>query len=229
MRSLPIVLPLSLAASISIGLVACSSSEDGAAIDPSGPPQESELREDGGRDGEAGAATTFTDSRDGKTYPLFTVGGKTWLAKNLDFAIPGSSWCYGDNPANCVTDGRLYTFQAAKTACPQGFHLGTDDDWKALESALGMRPDQLNLEGYGTVRGTDEGTDLKRADGFNVKPAGYRGGNQYDARGNRSYFWTASTRGQDVWRRKVSVAEPTVFRFTNPPNGFAISVRCAKD
>ena len=46
-----------------------------------------------------------------------------------------------------------------------------------------------------------------------------------DARDGKVY----PPRGADVWRRRIVEAEPTVYRFTNPPDGFAISVRCAKD
>lgn len=205
--------------------------------------QEDELRTDGGdagreadatQDGDAGrdvdvGAAVITDARDGKVYPLVTIGGKTWLAKNLDWET-ASSWCWGDDPRSCARDGRLYSFEAARTACPKGFHLGTDDDWKALETALGMSAVDANKEGYTTVRGRDEATKLKAATGFAAAHgAGFRAGAAYDARDDRTYYWTASTRGADVWRRRIVEAEPTVYRFTNPPDGFAISVRCAKD
>ncbi len=42
-------------------------------------------------------------------------------------------------------------------------------------------------------------------------------------------FWTSTMRGSDVWRRRVAAATPGVFRFTNPPSTFAISVRCVGD
>lgn len=224
---------LVLASGVVPAVAACTAATEDGAV------QESEQRSDAGdggdaaRDasdgGDASARGIIVDPRDGKTYPTITIGAKTWLAKNLDFAIAGSSWCYGDDPRNCATDGRLYTFESARTACPAGWHLGTDADWKALETALGMSASQLDLEGYSTVRGGSEGTTLKDPNGFGIKPAGYRGNGQYDARGDRTYIWTASMRGGDVWRRRIAVATPTIFRFTNPPQGFAISVRCAKD
>jgi uncharacterized protein (TIGR02145 family) len=218
-------------ASLSVG---CSGTPEGDAVE-----QDSYLRGDAGRDARAnaeapdasadGGAGTFVDPRDGQSYPTIKLGTKTWLAKNLNFAIAGSSFCYGDDARNCATDGRLYTFTAARTACPASFHLGTDDDWKSLETAVGMDDAELDLEGYSTVRGTNEGTTLKSAAGFGARPAGFRTGATYEAHGDRTYFWTASMRGADVWRRRIAVAEPTVFRFTNPPQGFAISVRCVQD
>lgn len=216
-------------------VVACSSAgETGDAVG-----QEGELREDGGDAGDGGDArsteagdggtSTFVDSRDGKKYRTVTIGTQTWFAENLAFKTPSGSYCYDDDERNCASEGRLYTFAVAKTACPTGSHLGSDDEWKKLETALGMKADQLGLEGYSTVRGTNEGTKAKAADGLAMKPAGYRGGGMYDARGDRTYLWTSSTRGGDVWRRRVVAAEPTIYRFTNPPGDFAISVRCLLD
>jgi uncharacterized protein (TIGR02145 family) len=211
-------------------VVACSSAGDGdSAV------QEGEFREDAGRDGglregsAEGGASEFVDGRDGKAYRTVTIGAQTWFAENLAFKTPTGSFCYDDDERNCASDGRLYTFAVAKTVCPAGSHLGSDDDWKKLETALGMKPDQLDREGYGTIRGTNEGTKAKAVDGLAMKPAGYRGGGFYDARGNRTYLWTSSMRGGDVWRRRVVAAEPTIYRFTNPPGDFAISVRCVVD
>lgn len=189
---------------------------------------EQSTRRDAGADA-ASAATSFVDARDGRTYRTVQLGGKTWLAENLAFEVPGESFCYGDDPARCATDGRLYTWRAARTACPASFRLATDEDWKSLEGALGMAASQRDLEGYGTPRGTNEGTRLKSPSGFAAKMAGYRGNGTYDARGDRTYFWVGTTRGTEVWRRRIAAATPQIFRFTNPPADFAISVRCVSE
>lgn len=200
--------------------------------------QTDELREDAaapeGGAADAGIdATTpsnaFVDPRDGKSYPLVTFGSAKWFGKNLAYAIAGSSFCYDDEASSCETYGRLYLWSVARTACPTGSHLGTDDDWKALEASLGMSAADIAREGYAAVRGTNQGTVLKQAAGFAALPAGFRAGTAYEALGDRTYFWTATTRGADVWRRRVSEAEATIFRFTNPPASFAISVRCVVD
>jgi len=178
---------------------------------------------------DATADTTFVDARDGRRYRTLAVGDHVWLAQNLAFASEQGSYCYDDDAASCEEHGRLYTFAAAQIACPAGWHLATDADWSDLERSLGMDEDQIALEGYATPRGTDEGTTLKAKDGFAATMAGFRAGTAYDALGDRTYFWTASTRGADVWRRRITAAGSTVFRFTNPPAGFAISVRCVAD
>jgi uncharacterized protein (TIGR02145 family) len=218
MRGLPLLLALAAIAALS---AACTA----ARVDS--PDQSDALStKDAGVDGAAdGGADVFVDPRDGHAYPTVTIGEQTWLARNLDVVVAGS-YCYDDDPASCERDGRLYTWKAAPTACPAGWRLGTDEDWKALEVAAGMADDQLDLEGYDTVRGTNEGTTLKSKSGFAATMAGFRADPSYYARDDRTYFWTATTRGTEVWRRRVTAADSTVFRFTNPPQGFAISVRC---
>ena len=59
--------------------------------------------------------------------------------------------------------GRLYTWHAAQTACPAGWHTSRDSDWKELEMYLGMSQDEANNTDY---RGTDEGEKLKSLAGW---------------------------------------------------------------
>ena len=58
---------------------------------------------------------TMTDDRDGKEYKTFSFTYKdttwTWFAENLNYAVD-NSWCYGDDPDNCETYGRLYSMWA---------------------------------------------------------------------------------------------------------------------
>ena len=105
----------------------------------------------------AGVGNTFTDPRDGQTYKIVTIGSQTWFAENLNYQI-ANSWCYNYNPANGDIYGRLYTWDAAMTACPSGWHLPSDDEWKTLEMHLGMSQSEADGEGF---RGTDEGGKLK--------------------------------------------------------------------
>jgi uncharacterized protein (TIGR02145 family) len=168
----------------------------------------------------------LVDARDGQRYPVVAIGGARWLGKNLAYAAAGS-YCYDDAPASCERDGRLYTFASATTACPATWHLPSDDEWKALERALGMAPAETEREGYDVARGTDQGTQFK-AGPLEARMAGFRTGTTYEAAGDRAYFWTSTRRGQEVWRRRITAAAPTIFRFTNPTASFAISVRCVE-
>ena len=81
------------------------------------------------------------------------------MAENLAFA-GSDSWCYDNSVRNCRIYGRLYTWEAALTACPEGWELPGDEDWKQLEVFLGMSETEAN-ERY--VRGEDISDMLKAA------------------------------------------------------------------
>ncbi|MBN1199024.1 MAG: hypothetical protein JXA23_06710 [Bacteroidales bacterium] len=75
---------------------------------------------------------TFTDPRDGQIYPTVQIGDQCWLQKNLNYNDPNSK-CYNDNPSNCNTYGRLYTWTTAIIVCPESWPLPSDAEWKILE------------------------------------------------------------------------------------------------
>jgi uncharacterized protein (TIGR02145 family) len=83
-----------------------------------------------------GGGGSFTDSRNGQKYRTVKIGGKTWLAENLNIKI-GNSWCYAMEESNCEKYGRLYDWETAKTACPKGWHLPSREEWNGLMVAVG--------------------------------------------------------------------------------------------
>jgi len=81
-------------------------------------------------------ANTFTDPRDQQIYRTVNIGKQTWFAQNLNYQT-SDSWCYLQLPEFCEKAGQLYTWEAAKTACPKGWHLPTEEDWKILSNNFG--------------------------------------------------------------------------------------------
>jgi uncharacterized protein (TIGR02145 family) len=132
-------------------------------------------------------------------YRTVTIGTSTWMAENLDYAIDGSV-CYGRLKSNCDKYGRLYTWKAAMRACPAGWHLPDNDEWTALETAVGSNPgtklksksgwDSYGLSGDVSGNGTDN-YDFSGLPGGN---GGYDDGS-FRGVGRIGYWWSATEFG----------------------------------
>jgi len=136
---------------------------------------------------------TFTDTRDGKTYKTVKIGGQTWMAKDMYYKTTNGSWCYNDSISDiqyCKEYGRLYTWNAAKKACPVGYHLPSRQDWTILVEYAGGWNAGRNLKATIGWIGNTNGYDKY---GFSAMPGGYResNGSFYNA-GNDGTWWTAT-------------------------------------
>ncbi|MCB0594542.1 MAG: hypothetical protein H6557_22020 [Lewinellaceae bacterium] len=101
------------------------------------------------RQREPGAATAYIselneklssiliDVRDGRLYETVELNRQNWMAENLNYSSPEGSWWYDDNPENGEKYGRLYTWEAARKACPPGWRLPTDLDWRRMAEPFG--------------------------------------------------------------------------------------------
>lgn len=87
---------------------------------------------------------SFTDPRDGRVYKTITFvkehhGAeikRTWYAENVQFKAEGS-YCYNDTEEYCNKFGRLYNYEQANLACPDGWHVPTIHEWKYLFDFFG--------------------------------------------------------------------------------------------
>ena len=135
----------------------------------------------------------LTDSRDGQTYRTVTIGFQTWMAENLNYKT-ANSYCYDNNANNCTKYGRLYTWNAAKTACPTGWHLPTQAEMKTLIATVGGANDASSLKstsGWDDYNGKNgNGTDEFS---FSALPAGVRdtSGN-FRTAGWQVFFWSST-------------------------------------
>jgi len=177
-----------------------------------------------------GEFSTLTDSRDGQVYRTIKIGSQWWMAEDFNLIIPGDSHCYKDNDSNCATHGRLYTLEAALDNSPPGWHLPTDDEWKQLETYLGIEPEDLdNIGDRGVFTGLLLGRD--GGPGFDALYGGYHNSRVgKDAHKNwESHLWTA-TKNKEAKPiiRVITHASGRVARFGSLHHGGS-SVRYVKD
>jgi len=174
---------------------------------------------------------TFKDSRDGKTYKTVTIGGKTWMAQNLNFAAK-ESVCYENKGANCAKYGRLYDWETANKACPAGFHLPSDDEWTALVNyAGGEKNAGKKLKSKAGWNNNDNGTDDY---GWSALPGGYGfSGGSFSSAGDYSGWWRATEfRAIYAWNRYMGYDDGEHVIWSGDYDNYdtiLFSVRCAQD
>ena len=152
----------------------------------------------------------FTDPRNHITYGTVKIGDQVWFSENLNYSMDGS-YCFDDNSENCEIFGRLYTWDAAMKACPEGWRLPSDEDFSTLY--------KLQLKSTSWF-----GND------FLVISTGYRDtGSRYEDLGKYAFFWT-STEEQYIHEDAVDFRfEKSSFMGSFHDNkAIGFSVRCIK-
>jgi uncharacterized protein (TIGR02145 family) len=198
-------------------------------------------------------AVTF----DGYTYALVAIGNQCWLKENLRSdnyrngdAIPGNltddAWAstylgaqavYKNDPVKLATYGRLYNWFAVNDArglCPVGFHVPTDGEWTALESAFGgSSVAGTALKSSATDSPPHDGTN---SSGFKALIGGARshdGGAFSDIGDFGGYWWSGSASlgdawNPDAWTRRLYLFDSSVYRYHSYVRD-GLSVRCVRD
>ena len=181
---------------------------------------------------------TMTDARDGESYQTVGIGKQIWMAENLKVKTEGS-WCYEDKETNCQKYGRLYNWDAAKVACPVGWHLPSKEEFEILLKFVGgVQENAWKWENAGKMlKSTNgwneyEGKDGNGNDafGFLALPAGYRNGSgDFNNEGNGPYFWssTESVSGSAYYMGLDFSNDDAFLNSFYKTSGF--SVRCVKD
>ena len=172
----------------------------------------------------------FKDPRDKQTYRTVKIAGLEWLGDNLNYKT-ADSFCYKDEDDQCMVFGRLYTWDAAKKACPAGFRLPTHADFESLWTAAGadFNAGYLIKADYGWSGDTNGNDTLK----FSAMPAGNRFDDEtYGNTAKFAFFWSADDTSEGVPAGSARVwyltSKSMAFGYMSKPKNFGFSVRCVR-
>jgi uncharacterized protein (TIGR02145 family) len=189
--------------------------------------------------------------KDGNTYKTVTIDKQVWTAENLNVEhyrngdpipqvqdkeewanLTSGAWCYYDNNSgNGTIYGKLYNWYAVNDVrglAPEGWHVGSDEDWTKLTTFLGG--EQVAGEKLKSTSGWSDNGNGTNSCGFFGLPGGYRNHDGYFTNiGKNGLFWTATEfSSTNAWFRNLIGSIPDVYR----PNYFYVNglcVRCVKD
>lgn len=189
----------------------------------------------------------FTDKRDFRVYHYLTSGNLDWMAENL--AWSGAGWSYYDSDVLDELFGRYYTWTQARSACPEGWRLPTNEEFLAFNNAFvpeaGTSPRTTFLHGAGAHmangyfngnRMWDYWPDVQplNTSGFSLLPLGYLTVQEDGGHGHRdvlkyALFWTADEVDNDqAWYRSVYEKYDTIGCEAGYKDYMAMSVRCVR-
>ena len=79
----------------------------------------------------------LTDSRDGKEYPIVTIGEQTWMAKNLEYNCGANRYgCYYSWIKAVVDSTNLS--EPVRGICPEGWHIPSLAEFEKLFETTGV-------------------------------------------------------------------------------------------
>ena len=194
-----------------------------------------------------GTIGSVTDSRDGRTYKVVTIGSQIWMAENLAYeykvngyalinereydgvehsphytwaAVMDSAGLLSKNGEGCGFEKECLPSVAVRGICPEGWHVPASEEWLVLYKSIGKNVHALQIEG---VEKWPDATDEYV---FSAYPAG-GGYGHINFGGEKAYFWTASECDRNaatLWY--MTNDEADIYDATKR---FGASLRCVRD
>lgn len=173
---------------------------------------------------------TFTDPRDGQVYQTVQIGTQTWMAENLNYNCSGSCY-YNNDPANGEIYGRLYTWDAAMSAVPSGWHMPTDSEWSTFLDYLGGKSVAGGkMKETGTTLWNSPNTGATNESGFTALPGGRK--NRYGSfeyLRKYAFFWSRTAAGYGYSYGRILYYDDNDVTHDRERDNSMYSVRCFKN
>ena len=197
-----------------------------------------------------GQVTFYTPASNnigGRVYNTVIIGGKEWMAENLDFKFSGLAIgqgssssepranYYQNNEATYGVNGNkyglLYNWIAVKyledhkSELIPGWHVPSTTEWDALASAVG------GSGVAGTKLKSTTGWSSGNGDGsygFAAFPAGRQYSGSFGSLGSYAYFWTATENSSsNAYSRYFTTGASMISDYNS--KSYGCSVRLVKD
>jgi uncharacterized protein (TIGR02145 family) len=160
-----------------------------------------------------------------KQYKTVKMGNQVWMAENLNYKT-GNSWCFEEDDFYCEKYGRLYDWSTAAKACPAGWHLPSDSEWKELETFAGKSKGGV----AGAISALQGGWRDKDAYEYTLdkQRIGEKTGRWREL--NETGIWWTATVVQAIGSAQVrSMSSLKDFSSTLKDRSNGLSVRCIQD
>ncbi len=157
-----------------------------------------------------------------------------WMAENLNYKS-ANSWVYGNDEKNAPKYGRLYSWESAKAACPNGWRLPNDKEWAYLTFNYGGSFNKWPGQHVNTS--SDAGQKaytslIDRGDSsFSAKHGGYRNADgSFEELAFSGYYWTSSEESNNGgWYYYFINSKPEKIIRNYWDKRWGYSCRCIKD
>ena len=169
------------------------------------------------------------DDRDGQTYRTVTIGSQTWMAENLNYENE-DSFCFEYEEENCERYGRLYPWESAQLACPDGWHMPSPEEFNTLIDLVGGKA--VAGARLKSMEGWETGAVSTDDYGFTALPAGRRGYyHDFTDKTLGAYFWSNSRvqNSTAAYNMDLRFDTDSAMVRDNPDAHDGNSVRCVRD
>lgn len=168
-----------------------------------------------------GKLISIIDPRDEQRYTAVKIGSYVWMTKNLNYdpGIFQDSWCN-----DCKIYGRLYGWETAKEACPDGWHLPSRMEWNDLIRTAGYAG---RLRSAKWSNGADD-FEFAALPGGYLFSSGLMGSN-FHKTGEAGYWWTSTDDGDGTAIGKYMGADYDDIPEWSQRKTQGFSVRCVQD
>jgi len=183
---------------------------------------------------------------EGEWYRTVVIDTQTWFQRNLNFVVAGSKCgntgsLTDDNTSICETYGRLYDWETAKTVCPTGWHLPSNEEWSKLYRYVdGMSGTDTSYTSRSAGKylkatsgwNTASNSYIFNLDtyGFAALPGGFGASGKFGSVGTNGYWWSSYIEysSTNAYARSMSFNSDGA-EANNRDKTDMLSVRCIKN